>query len=273
MSPGVHSTQMQIPEEPQIPHGHCTTGLHSPRLLHTCLPLPSQRRAPGTQFPVHVPYRHAYGQATGAVKCPVESQVCPAPLSHTLSPGAQTPWHTPAMQVWETQSVVPLHRPFEPHVWTPLPEHRVAPSEHEGAASGFASADASANASFSAMVEASSGASTGWTEASDAASADTGEASAVASTPGPCASAVRRKRSPNPLQPWRRLSTRRRRRRPTNRPNRHRARGPSRRSPRAGLRPSRAKQSEGSSTPAIQDSSGHQWCLPLEHTWTAKSVR
>jgi len=47
--------------------------------------------------------------------------------SMRVSPGPQTPVHTPLTHVWFMQATAPPHCPFALQVWTPSPEHVVVP--------------------------------------------------------------------------------------------------------------------------------------------------
>ncbi len=65
-------------------------------------------------------------ESQAPVQCPFASQVSRTLPAQLLCPGAQTPWHAPATQVWLTQGTAVPQLPLLPHVSTALPEHCVA---------------------------------------------------------------------------------------------------------------------------------------------------
>lgn len=109
-----------------VPHWPVESQVWTPLLLVHC-------RAPGAQAPVQAPETHAWlVHRVGVPQTPAEPQTCTLSFGpHCVAPGVQ------AAQAPATQTGVPplhalavLQLPVASHVWTPLPEQRVAPGVH-----------------------------------------------------------------------------------------------------------------------------------------------
>jgi hypothetical protein len=128
-----------LPEQSVVPGVHTPThwplthawfeqamgALQTPPVVHVWTPFPEHWVAPGVQSQAHAPELQApQPHATAVLHTPVASHVCTLPPVHCVEPGTHTPEHCPVAQVYG-QGVPAPQPPFESHLCSALPEHRI----------------------------------------------------------------------------------------------------------------------------------------------------